>query len=204
MSIQAGNNANIKWIGVTSLLFGVLLIANHGNEILRQFVIVPDSVAESAVVADCRSDELEEENLSLRECQLMVSNVQIILASSPSWFRSVSICLYLLGFVSALLSLVFGMRFVSSPNSAQRPLRASLVSLVFIDLLIFVAATLIDENGSVITFDKPIVVSPTPVRAPSALGPKSPTAFPAPPMPKPEEKPSTQANKPSSSPTPPQ
>ena len=139
MSIKEGNNANIKWIGVTSVLFGVLLLANHGNEILRQSVIAPGVAIESA--ADCRPDELEEENLSLRECQLMVSNVQIILASSPSWFRSVSICLYLLGFVSALLSLVFGMRFVSSPNSAQRPLRASFVSLVAIDLLIFMAAS---------------------------------------------------------------
>ena len=139
MSIKEGNNANIKWIGVTSVLFGVLLLANHGNEILRQSVIAPGVAIESA--ADCRPDELEEENLSLRECQLMVSNVQIVLASSPSWFRSVSICLYLLGFVSALLSLVFGMRFVSSPNSAQRPLRASFVSLVTIDLLIFMAAS---------------------------------------------------------------
>ena len=139
MSIKEGNNANIKWIGVTSVLFGVLLLANHGNEILRQSVIAPGVAIESA--ADCRPDELEEENLSLRECQLMVSNVQIVLASSPSWFRSVSICLYLLGFVSALLSLVFGMRFVSSPNSAQRPLRASFVSLVAIDMLIFMAAS---------------------------------------------------------------
>lgn len=139
MSIKEGNNANIKWIGVTSVLFGVLLLANHGNEILRQSVIAPEVAIESA--ADCRPDELEEENLSLRECQLMVSNVQIILASSPSWFRSVSICLYLLGFFSALLSLVFGMRFVSSPNSAQRPLRASFVSLVAIDLLIFMAVS---------------------------------------------------------------
>ena len=39
------------------------------------------------------------------------------------------------------MSLVFGMRFVSSPNSAQRPLRASFVSLVAIDLLIFVAVS---------------------------------------------------------------
>ena len=41
MSIKEGNNANIKWIGVTSVLFGVLLLANHGNEILRQSVIAP-------------------------------------------------------------------------------------------------------------------------------------------------------------------
>ena len=137
MSIQERNNANIKWIGVTSVLFGVLLIANHGNEILRQFVIVPDSFAESALVVDCRPDELEEENLSLKECHLMVSNVQIILASSPSWFRPVSVCLYLLGFLFALFSLVFGMRFVTSPDSAKRPLRASFVSLAVIDFLIF-------------------------------------------------------------------
>ena len=77
MSIKEGNNANIKWIGVTSVLFGVLLLANHGNEILRQSVIAPGVAIESA--ADCRPDELEEENLSLRECQLMVNNVQIIL-----------------------------------------------------------------------------------------------------------------------------
>ena len=137
MSIHECNNVNIKWIGVTSVLFGVLLTASHGNEILRQFVIVPESVAESAAVADCRPDELEEENLSFEECQLMVSSVRIILASSSSWFKLASVCLYLLGFVFALSSLVFGMRFVSTPNSAQRPLRASFGLLIVVDFLIF-------------------------------------------------------------------
>ena len=94
MSIKKGNNVNIKWIGVTSVLFGILLIANYATEILRQAVVLPGSVAESAVAADCRPDELVEEDLSLRECELMVSNIQIMLASSPSWFRPIIICLY--------------------------------------------------------------------------------------------------------------
>ena len=76
-------------------------------------------------------------DLSLRECELMVSNIQIMLASSPSWFRPITICLYILGLVSALFSLVFGMRFVNSPESAQRPLYVSFVLLVGIDFLIF-------------------------------------------------------------------
>ena len=103
MSIKKGKTVNIKWIGVTSVLFGILLVANNSNEILRQAVVLPGSVAESAAVADCRPDELVEEDLSLRECELMVSNIQIMLASSPSWFRPITICLYILGLVSALV-----------------------------------------------------------------------------------------------------
>ena len=137
MSIKKGNNGNIKWIGVTSALFGVLLIANYATEILRQAVVLPGSVAESAVAADCRPDELVEEDLSLKECELMVSNIQIMLASSPSWFRPITICWYIFGLVSALSSLVFGMRFVNSPESAQSPLYVSFVLLVGIDFLIF-------------------------------------------------------------------
>ena len=137
MSIKEGNNVNIKWIGVTSALFGVLLIANYATEILRQAVILPDFITESGIAADCRPDELVEENLSLKECELMVSNIQIMLASSPPWFRPITICWYIIGLVSAFSSLVFGIRFVNSPKSAQHPLYISLILLVGIDLLIF-------------------------------------------------------------------
>ena len=141
MLIKNEKNVNIKWIGVTSALFGVLLVANYASEILRHAVIQPSSVTESAIAADCRSDELVEENLSLKECELMVSNIQIMLASSPPWFRPITICLHILGLVAALLSLVFGARFVTSSESAQRPLRLSFVFLVSIDLLIFATAS---------------------------------------------------------------
>ena len=44
MSIKEGKNVNVEWIGVTSVLFGILLVANFSNEILRQAVILPDSI----------------------------------------------------------------------------------------------------------------------------------------------------------------
>ena len=72
------------WLGVIALLFALLLLANQANELLKQIVIAPGSAAEIGTAADCRADELAEEGLSLKECQLMVSSVQIILVSSLS------------------------------------------------------------------------------------------------------------------------
>ena len=50
-------------------------------------------------------------------------------------------------------------------------------------LLIFVTATLIDEDGSFITYEKPESGLPAPVRAPKGLSPSSSNAFPASPKP---------------------
>ncbi len=50
-------------------------------------------------------------------------------------------------------------------------------------LLIFVTATLIDEDGSFITYENPESGLPAPVRVPKALNPSSSTAFPASPKP---------------------
>ena len=58
--------------------------------------------------ADCRADELEEEGLSLEECQLMVSSVRITLASSPDWFRPLQMGLSLAGSLAAMLAIVVG------------------------------------------------------------------------------------------------
>lgn len=74
-------------------------------------------------------------------------------------------------------------------------------------LLIFVTATLIGEDGSFITYEKPVEGLPAPVRAPSALDSAGATAFPSKPEPKPAEpaaKPDAPDTKPKSSPSPPQ
>ena len=74
-------------------------------------------------------------------------------------------------------------------------------------LLIFVTATLIDEDGSFITYEKPEEGPVAPVRAPSALGAGGATAFPPKPEAKPAEpapKPAAPATKPKSTPSPPQ
>ena len=64
MSEVRDKKIDIKWIGVVAVLFGILLFANHGNELLKQLVITPLSAAELGIPADCRADELEEENIS--------------------------------------------------------------------------------------------------------------------------------------------
>ena len=50
-------------------------------------------------------------------------------------------------------------------------------------LLIFVTATLIDEDGSFITYEKPEAGLPDPVRVPAGLKPSSSSAFPVSPQP---------------------
>ena len=64
-------------------------------------------------------------------------------------------------------------------------------------LLIFVTATLIDEDGSFITYEKPEAGLPDPVRVPAGLKPSSSSAFPVSPQP------SVEANSPNTN-TPPQ
>jgi len=108
-----GSDFNPTWLGVVAVLFGVLLLASQSTELLKQLVIAPGTTAELGIAADCRSDELEEEGLSLLECQLLVSNVQISLASSPGWFRPVQIFLSLSSSLAAVLSVAVGMALVA-------------------------------------------------------------------------------------------
>jgi len=56
-------------------------------------------------------------------------------------------------------------------------------------LLIFVTATLLDENGSFVTYEQPGDERPTPVNLPKSLPAPGPTAFPMPPAPAPAKPP---------------
>ena len=123
------------------MLFGVLLLASHSNELLKQIVIAPGSIAELGVPADCRADELEEEGLSLIECELMVSNVQIILASSPEWFRPLMFLLSVSGILFAALSISVGFSFVNNKSVNLNWGKSCFVALIVIDLGIFILAT---------------------------------------------------------------
>jgi hypothetical protein len=140
MTESQGTGINSKWLGVVAVLFGILLLANHGNEFLKQSVLTPGSAAELGVAADCRADELEEEGLSLRECELMVSNVQIALVSSPLWFRPAMLWLSALGIMFATYSVVSGIAFVGERKTNNSLVVSCFAGLVLIDLCIFVAA----------------------------------------------------------------
>ena len=56
-------------------------------------------------------------------------------------------------------------------------------------LLIFVTATLLDENGAFVTYEQPGDERPTPVSVPKSLPAPGPTALPMPPAPAPAKPP---------------
>ena len=131
---------NVSWLAAIVMLFGLLALADHGNELLKQSIVIPGSSADLGLAADCRVDELEEEQLSLEECRLMVSNVRIILSSSPDWYRAYQVALSGFGIASALLSLVVAFSLI---NRQTPPLRLALVSvglLLLVDIAGFAAA----------------------------------------------------------------
>lgn len=132
--------ANVSWLAVIIMLFGLLLLASYSNELLKQKVIGPGSSADLGFAADCRADELEEEQLSLEECQLMVSNVRIILISSPQWYRSYQLMLSSLGIAATLFSLVTAFGLINRQSPALRLTIVSTALLLIIDVAGFVAA----------------------------------------------------------------
>ena len=139
MTAQQGNGINSKWLGIIAVLFGILLLANHGNELLKQFVLIPGSAAELFLPADCRVDELEEEGLSQQECELMVSNVQIALVSSPQWFRPAMLWLSALGIFFGIFSIVIGIAFVGGRKMNLTMAKFCFAALLTVDLCTFIA-----------------------------------------------------------------
>ena len=140
MSESQRSGLDKTWLGVVAILFGILLFASYGNELLKQLVIVPGSVADLGVSADCRTDELEEEELTLQECELMVSNVQITLASSPDWFRPLLISVSLVGCFAAIFSLFIGIAIVNGNDKADSLAVLGFSVLLLLDVITFVAA----------------------------------------------------------------
>jgi hypothetical protein len=130
-----------SWLGTLTILFGILLFASHANELMTQVVIAPGTAADTGTVADCRPDELEEEGLSLEECQLMVTSVQIRLASQSTWFRSTQIILASIGTIAAVFSIMIGIALVGSKAQAIKPAVFIFALLVIIDLASFIAAS---------------------------------------------------------------
>ena len=131
---------SLSWLALLLMLFGSLAVAIHGTELLKHAVIVPGSSASQGIAADCRADELEEEQLSREECELMVSSVRILLSSSPEWFREFQLALSGTGVAAALLSLVsaFGLMSRSGPRLGMAASSTGL--LLLLDVCGFVAA----------------------------------------------------------------
>ena len=140
MSGNPNNYGDISRLAVVMMLFGLLSLANHGNEFLKQAVISPGSSADLGVAAACRADELEEEQLTLQECQLMVQNVRILLSSSPDWFRPFQQVVSGMGIAAALFCIVMAFSLINSQAPPLKLATASLCLMLVLDVVGFVAA----------------------------------------------------------------
>jgi hypothetical protein len=137
--ITTESQGNINWGGIVVVLFGLLFAASQANELLSLLVIEPDSAADRGLSAACRPDELEEENLSLRECELMVANVQITLASRPEWVRGLLIPTSIAGTLIAVLSIFVGLGLAGRKHWAGQVAIYCFGLLLLVDLISFFA-----------------------------------------------------------------
>jgi hypothetical protein len=136
---QGDNNSGINWAGVIVVLFGLLFAASQSNELMGLLVVEPGSAADQGISAACRADELEEENLSQRECELMVANVQIVLALRPEWVRGLMIPTSVAGALLAIVSIVVGLGLAGHRRWATQSAIYCFGLLLLIDLIGFFA-----------------------------------------------------------------
>ncbi len=130
-----------SWLGVVAIVLGILLTATHGNEWMKQVVVMQSTPTRDQVpAADCPRDELVEEDLSVAECKQMVSNVRNLVVSSPSWFPAFQATLAAVGTVIAFLSVVVGAALVNFRGWAPAAAMLTFGALAAIDLIGFIGA----------------------------------------------------------------
>jgi hypothetical protein len=105
-----------------------------------QAVIGPNTAAARNIPADCRADEAEQEGVSLAECELMVANVRIMIASRPGWFRPVQQGLALLGMLAAFGSIVIGLALIGDRRWAADAAVVVFCALLAVDVASFTVA----------------------------------------------------------------
>ncbi|MGH8478721.1 MAG: hypothetical protein ACREXK_03855 [Gammaproteobacteria bacterium] len=139
-SSRSAGPAWASWLGIIAVVLGIFLTAAHGNELMKQAVITQSTPAgDQFPAADCPEDELEEERLSLAECEHMVAKIQGVILSTPEWFPGFQMALASAGITMACLSIVVGAALVDYRSWA--PVAAVLMfsALTAIDVIGFMA-----------------------------------------------------------------
>lgn len=135
------NNNTPAWasiLGVVAIMLGVFLTAVHSNEVMKQAVIV-DNMPASGVMpeADCPADELEEEGISVAECEYLIDHVKGVALSAPDWFPNAQMTLAGIGALLAFASIIIGGALVNYAPWASKAALVVFGGLAAIDLLQF-------------------------------------------------------------------
>lgn len=128
-----------SWLGIMAIAFGIYLSAVHGTEVLSHIVYAPDTAAVHDIPIDCEEEELEEEGISLEECNLMGTNVKNVILSSPDWFRGFHIGLSAIGTIVAIVSVFIGIALIDYRKGIVVPAILIFGLLLAIDIIGFLA-----------------------------------------------------------------
>jgi len=127
-------------LGAVIVVMGVLLTASHATEWMKHSVLTSVAPSGEVPAPSCPKDELEEEGLTVAECEYMVSRLQGLLASTPAWFPGLVGALSALGTLVAFATIFIGAALVSFRAWAPRAAAIALAALLLIDLGTFTAA----------------------------------------------------------------
>lgn len=141
VGVDARTGAWASSLGIIAVVLGLLLAATHANEWMVQSVIQNSTPADQQLPpADCPEDELEEEGITVAECEYMVARVQAYVLTAPSWFPVTQSIISAIGTFAALLSVFVGIALVNFRDWAPRLALAVFAALVLIDAGGFLSA----------------------------------------------------------------
>jgi hypothetical protein len=130
-----------SWTGILAILFGVLAAATHANEWMKHAVIEAATPEDRQLASPrCPEDELEEEGLSVEECEQMVARLQGYVRFSPPWFAPTLTAISAIGVLTAVFSIVVGIALVDARAWAPSIALPTFAALFVIDVAAFVAA----------------------------------------------------------------
>ena len=128
-------------LGVVAVVLGILLTATHANEWMKQGVLARHAPASKVLpAARCPADELEEEGLSVAECEYMVSRLEGLIQVTPPWFARTQTALASIGTLVAFASIIMGAALVDFRQWAPRAAAITFGVLMAIDVIGFIAA----------------------------------------------------------------
>ncbi|WP_438971600.1 hypothetical protein [Methylophaga sp.] len=135
------NNNTPAWasiLGVIAIMLGVFLTAVQANEAMKQAVIVEHMPASGIMPeADCPPEELEEEGITVAECEYLIEHVKGVALSAPDWFPGAQMTLAGVGALLAFISIIIGGALVNYSPAASTAAVAIFSGLAAIDLLQF-------------------------------------------------------------------
>jgi len=142
----SGPGRSTAWasaVGIAAIVLGLLFTAGQGTEWMRQYDLAAATPADLVLpAARCPPDELEEEGLSVAECEQLVENVRSYLVSMPDWFGATQGWLAALATLLGIGSLLAGIGLADGKAIAARWAFGIFVALFVIDVAQFIAAQL--------------------------------------------------------------